>query len=142
VANALSRFFEPSTRGRVDAGLLVLRLGFGLTLAFGHGLSKFLALGKFIESVAKHGFPLPEVMAPLAMLSELAGGILLALGLVTRPAATFVIATMLGAAFQVHAHDPFSKKELAFAYALVAAVLFVTGPGRHSLDARIEARRR
>ena len=142
MANALSRFFEPSTRGRVDAGLLVLRIGVGLTLALEHGLSKLLALEKFIASVTRHGFPLPQIFGPLAMLSEFAGGLLLAVGLATRPAATFVIATMLGAAFKVHAHDPFSKKELAFAYALVAAVLFVTGPGRHSLDARIEARRR
>ena len=104
-------------------------------------LGKNVTLGKFIKSVTKQGFPLPEVMAPIAMLSELLGGLLLAFGLFTRPAATFVIATMLGAAFQAHAHDPFSKKELALAYALVAAVLLVTGPGRYSLDARIEKRR-
>ena len=109
--NALTRFLKPSTRGSIDAGLLLLRLGFGLTLAFGHGLNKALALGKFIKSVTRHGFPIPEIMGPLAMLSELAGGILLALGLFTRPAAGFVIATMLGAAFVAHGGDPFSKKE-------------------------------
>ena len=97
--NALTRFLKPSTRGSIDAGLLLLRLGFGLTLAFGHGINKALALGKFIKSVTRHGFPLPEIMGPLAMLSELVGGTLLALGLFTRPAAGFVIATMLGAAF-------------------------------------------
>ena len=140
--SALSRFVRPSTRGRFDAGLLALRLGFGLTLAFGHGLDKALALGKFMQSVARHGFPVPEVMAPLAMLSELVGGIFLALGLYTRPASAFVIFTMLGAAFVVHGGDPFSKKETALAYALVAFVLIVTGPGRYSLDARLERRRR
>jgi len=138
---ALSRFSRPSARGNTDAGLLLLRLGFGLTLAFGHGLGKLLALGKFIDSVARHGFPLPQVMGPLAMASEFAGGILLSLGLFTRPAAVCVIATMLGAAFQVHGASPFAKKELALAYALVALVLAVTGPGRHSLDARLEKRR-
>ena len=141
MADALSRFVKPSTRGRMDAGLLVLRLGFGLTLATKHGLAKLLDLEKFIGSVARHGFPLPEVFGPLAMLSEFAGGLLLAVGFLTRPAATFVLATMLGAALKVHAHDPFSKKELAFAYALVAVVLLVTGPGRYSLDARVEGRR-
>jgi putative oxidoreductase len=114
-----------------------LRLGFGLTLAFGHGVSKLFKLEKFIASVARHGFPLPEVTAPIAMLTELVGGVLLALGLATRPAAIFVIATMLGAALKVHAVDPFSKKELALAYALVAVVLIFTGPGRYSLDARL-----
>jgi putative oxidoreductase len=139
--SALTRFLKPSARGNADLGLLLLRLGFGLTLAFGHGLGKALALGKFIKSVTRHGFPLPEVTAPLAMLSELAGGLLLALGLYTRPAACFVIATMLGAAFVAHGGDPFSKKEPALAYALVALVLLVTGPGRHSLDARLAKRR-
>jgi len=139
--SALGRFLKPSIRGNADLGLLLLRLGFGLTLAFGHGLNKALALGKFIRNVTKHGFPLPELMGPLAMASELVGGLLLALGLFTRPAALFVIATMLGAAFVVHGGDPFSKKEPALAYALVAAVLLVAGPGRHSLDARLAKRR-
>lgn len=139
--SALSRFLKPSARGNPDAGLLLLRLGFGLTLAFGHGLNKALELGKFIDSVARNGFPFPQLMGPIAMLSEFAGGILLALGLFTRPAALCVVGTMLGAAFQVHGASPFSKKELALAYALVAAVLLVTGPGRHSLDARLDKRR-
>jgi putative oxidoreductase len=135
--NGLSRFLRPSVRGNTDLGLLALRLGFGLTLAFGHGLPKLITFEKHVSSVTKHGFPLPEVMAAISMLSELAGGILLGLGLLTRPAAVFVISTMLGAAFVVHSGDPFKKKELAFAYALVAVVLLVAGPGRHSLDARL-----
>ncbi len=137
MAKVLTRLLKPSARGKVDLGLLVLRLGFGLSLAFSHGLSKLLSLEKFVGSVTKHGFPLPEVMAPLAMASELVGGLLLALGLATRPAALFVTATMLAAAFKVHAADPFAKKELALAYALVAIVVFVAGPGRHSVDARL-----
>ena len=139
--SALSRLFRPSSRGKVDLGLLVLRLGFGLTLAFGHGFGKLTNPGKFLGSVTRHGFPLPEVMAPIAMLSEFVGGILIALGLATRPAAVFVIATMLGAAFVAHGGDPFSKKESALVYALAALVILVAGPGRYSLDARLEKRR-
>ena len=139
--SALSRLFRPSTRGQVDLGLLLLRVGFGLTLAFGHGLGKLTNPQKFLGSVTRHGFPLPEVMAPIASLSEFVGGILLAIGLATRPAAVFVIGTMLGAAFVVHGGDPFSKKESALAYALAAVVILVAGPGRYSVDARLEKRR-
>jgi putative oxidoreductase len=139
--SALSRFLRPSTRGKTDLGLLFLRLGFGLTLAFGHGFGKLNNPQKFLGSVTRHGFPLPEVMAPIAMLSEFAGGLLIAVGLATRPAALFVIGTMLGAAFVAHGGDPFSKKESALAYALAALVVLVAGPGRYSLDARLEKRR-
>ena len=139
--SALSRFLRPSSRGNVDLGLLLLRAGFGLTLAFGHGIGKLINPQKFLGSVTRHGFPLPEVMAPIAALSEFVGGILLAIGLATRPAAVFVIATMLGAAFVAHGGDPFSKQESALAYALAALVVLVAGPGRYSLDARLEKRR-
>ena len=135
--NVFVRFLKPSVRGKSDAGLLLLRLAVGLTLAFNHGLPKLLSLEKFVRNVTKHGFPVPELLAPLAMLSELAGGLLIALGLLTRAASLFVLATMLGAALVVHRADPFSKKELALAYALVAVVLLVAGPGRLSLDARL-----
>jgi putative oxidoreductase len=127
--------------GGADYALLALRLSFGLTLAFAHGLGKITGLGNFIGTVARRGIPLPEVFGPAAALSEFAGGILLAIGLFTRPAAAFVLVTMLVAGFYVHAADPFSRKELAFAYAFVAVALILAGPGRFSLDARLLTRR-
>ncbi|MBL0062594.1 MAG: hypothetical protein IPP40_14190 [bacterium] len=41
-------------------GLLVMRLIAGLGLAFGHGINKDAAPEKFIEGVAKIGFPYPD----------------------------------------------------------------------------------
>jgi putative oxidoreductase len=117
-------------------GLLILRLWFGLVLAFGHGLSKLLSLDTFITSVGNRGIPLPEVAAPIAMLSEFLGGILLALGLFTRLAVASIVATMLVATFWVHLNDPFPKKEFALAYLVGALVILVSGPGRYSIDAR------
>lgn len=119
----------------LDLGLLVLRLGFGLTLAFSHGFGKVSALGKFVDGVAARGMPAPWVLGPAAALSEFAGGILLAIGLFTRPSALFVLVTMLVAAFHIHAADPFSKKELAIMYALASAAILIAGPGRFSVDA-------
>ena len=140
VSSALRRSRSPSPQG-ADAALLVLRLAFGLGIALGHGLGKIGNLGGFIGNVARQGVPLPEVLGPAAALSELVGGILLAIGLFTRPAAVFVLATMLVAGFHIHAADPFPKKELAFAYAFVSIALLLAGPGRFSLDARIFGRR-
>lgn len=131
-----------TTPWSADVGLLVLRVGFGLGLAWGHGLAKILALGTFAESVASRGIPLPWVLGPAAALAEFAGGILVALGLVTRAAAAAMLATMLVAAFHIHAADPFKKKELALAYATAALVVSIAGPGRLSLDARLFGRGR
>jgi putative oxidoreductase len=120
-----------------ELSLLVLRAGFGLSMALGHGLPKLSQLSGFTANVAQMGFPLPAVFGPAAALSELFGGLLLALGLFTRAAAASVLITMLVAAFWVHANDPFQKKELAFAYALVALFFVFYGPGKRSVDAAI-----
>lgn len=126
-----------STPRSADLGLLIVRLWFGLVLCFGHGLSKLTAPGKFLASVEARGFPAPEILGVLAIVSEFFGGLLLALGLLTRPAALFVLMTMLVAAFFVHADDPFSKKEFALAYGMAAFALLVSGAGRYSVDARL-----
>jgi putative oxidoreductase len=68
------------------------------------------------------------------VLSEFVGGLLLALGLLTRPAATFVLITLTVAAVDIHSGDPFAKRELALAYAVVALSLMLGGGGRYSLD--------
>ena len=117
----------------IDLGLLVLRLWFGLVMAFGHGLGKVLNLRGFIAGVERAGFVLPQLLGPLAAASELVGGLLIAVGFFARSGALFLLGTMLGAAFVRHAHDPFARKELALAYGVVALVVLVAGPGRYTL---------
>lgn len=124
-----------------DAGLLLLRLWFGIVLALGHGLGKVGNLEKFLSSVSNMGFPLPALTGTFAALSEFVGGLMLALGLFARPAAAAVAITMLSAAFVVHADDPFMKKEFALAYGAVAACILISGAGRFSLDRWLSKRR-
>ena len=120
-----------------DIGLLFLRIGMGLFIAFGHGLSKFPISEGFIQGVGELGFPFPAFFAWSAALSEFVGGIFIAIGLLTRPAAFFVTFTMLVAGFLRHADDPFSVKEKTFLFAFIAIFLLLVGPGRYSVDARI-----
>ena len=121
---------------RADVGDLFLRAFAGLTMAITHGLPK---LGDeyfkmMVGAASSAGFPAPTFFAWAATLSELAGGLLLALGLLTRHAAFFLASTMAVAAFRIHASDPFAKKEMALLYLAIAVCYLLRGAGRLSVD--------
>ena len=122
--------------------LLALRLWVGLNFAFAHGLGKIRDPQAFLDSAGLQRFPMHEVLGWFAMLSEFAGGLLIAVGLFTRTAAGAIALTMLGAAFVVHAADPWGRKEFALTYAVACLVLIVMGAGHFSLDRWLAARRR
>jgi putative oxidoreductase len=77
-------------------------------------------------------------MAVLAGASELAGGLFLALGFLTPLAGAGVIGIMVNAMVTAHSgNGPWAAKggwELELTYAVVAAAVVFTGPGRYSLD--------
>ncbi len=118
-----------------DVGLLILRVGFGCIMAFSHGLGKVPPPDGFVGGVASLGFPAPGLFAWAAGLAEFVGGLLLALGLWTRPAATFLLTTMLVAVFIRHGADPFARQELGLLYGLFSLCVMLTGSGRFGLDA-------
>ncbi|MEQ9591100.1 MAG: DoxX family protein [Cyclobacteriaceae bacterium] len=117
-----------------DAGLLILRIGAGLFMAFGHGLGKMPPSEGLIKSTGELGFPLPVFFAWMAGISEFAGGLLIAAGIFTRPAAFLWICTMSTAAFLRHADDPFGSKEKALLYLTIGLCLFLAGGGKYSLS--------
>jgi putative oxidoreductase len=123
-------------------GLLALRLFAGLAIAFGHGVGKLPPTEGFVEATANVGFPLPVVFAWAAGLSEFLGGLLVALGLMTRPASLFLLITMLVAAFGAHGGEPFGDKEMALLYGAVFLCTLLAGSGRFGLDRFLAPRRR
>jgi putative oxidoreductase len=126
----------------MDTGLLILRLVVGLILA-GHGAQKLFGLfggygiagtGGWLESI---GFRPGRAMAVLVGLAELAGGLGLALGLLTPLSAAIVIGTMAVAVWTHSAHGLWSTGggyELPLINAVVAVALGFTGAGSISLD--------
>lgn len=126
---------------RPALGLLVLRLTAGLALALNHGLGKLPPSDGFIQGVAGMGLPLPLLFAWAAALSESLGGLLLAAGLATRPAAAAILGTMTTAVLVAHAGDPIAKREPALLFGAVALLFLLTGPGRYALDTLLAKRR-
>jgi len=117
-------------------GLLVLRVAAGLMMMT-HGYGKIFEEGrmeKFATGVSELGFPAAGLFAWIAALSELVGGLCLALGLGTRISAALIAGTMFVAAFIRHAPDPFAKKELALLYLAVMIFFALYGGGKWAVE--------
>lgn len=117
-----------------NPGLLILRVFIGAALLT-HGWGKmFGGLEQFTGFVASLGVPAPQVMAFLAAFSESFGAILLAVGLLSRPAAFLIVCTMAVAVFGAHKGQPFAVQEAAWLYLVPALFFLLKGAGKWSLD--------
>ena len=124
--------------GRVAIGVCFMIHAFGKLGWVGSG-----SLDGFARWLADLGVPMPAVQARMAMLSELVGGALLALGLATRPACVVLIATMLvagivghrGAGYLITNNPP--GAEYTINLAVVCLMFLLIGPGAISLDAML-----
>ncbi|MEC0207811.1 DoxX family protein [Paenibacillus ehimensis] len=128
-------------------GLLLIRLVVGL-LFIGHGAQKLFGwfggygpkgTGGWMESV---GIKPGVVMAVLAGVMELLGGVLFAAGLLTPLAAALIAAAMLGAIVKVHGPNGLWSTANGYEYPLVLLVIAIgvalTGAGAYSLDALLK----
>jgi putative oxidoreductase len=120
----------------VDLGLLVLRLGLGVPMLTLHGwgkLSSLLAGEARIPDVLGIGSMATLI---LAVLAEFVGSALVILGLWTRLAAAFLIATMGCAFVLVHklALTGGNSGEKALVYLAGFLVIFFAGAGKYSFD--------
>lgn len=102
-----------------------------------HGFPKFQ---KVLNGEFQFGDPLGigvEASLILAAFAEFICSILLILGLTTRFALVPLMVTMLVAWQIAHGDDPFSTQEKSIFYLLVYVTLFITGPGKYSLDQKL-----
>ena len=128
----------------MQLGLLVIRTVFGLLMA-GHGAQKLFGwfgghglngTGGFFASL---GFRPGKLFAFAAGASELAGGLLVALGLLGPVGPALMIAVMIVAAITVHWKNGLfvtsNGIEVPLVYATTALGLALAGFGAYSLDA-------
>jgi putative oxidoreductase len=124
--NSLNRFADPV--------YCIMRLLIGL-MFFCHGAQK--VLGWF----PKPGQPpaSPDMLMTVGGWIELICGLLIAIGLLTRPAAFLASGMMAVAYFMAHASGGFfplvNRGEIAVVYAWLFFFMFFYGPGRFSVDA-------
>ena len=127
-----------------NSALFLGRVAIGLCFVT-HGLGKLGVVGTgnmqgFVEYLESLGVPMAPLQARMAMMSEIGGGSLLALGLLTRPACLLLIFTMIvagrlghkGAGYLITNNPP--GAEYTINLAVICAVFFLTGPGVISLD--------
>jgi putative oxidoreductase len=122
-----------------NIAILLLRVTIGIIL-FGAGAGKvFSWFGGFGLQMTLHYFAQMGFSAPLAYLStftELIGGLLLILGLLTRPAAFAVMINMIVATVVTLPKGFFvGMAAYPFTLAIVAFVILLTGPMAYSIDA-------
>jgi len=139
VKKILSWVFGGTGDGNI--GLLLLRVFAGAAMMT-HGVPKLLGGAETWRGVgsvlAGIGVPGPAVFwGFMAAVSEGAGGLALALGLATRPAAAMIAFTMTVASFVAHRGDPFAKRELALLFLFVGLLYLFKGGGRYSADRAI-----
>ena len=122
--------------GRVAIGICFMTHAFGKLGWVGSG-----SLDGFARWLSDLGVPMPAIQARMAMLSELIGGAMLALGLGTRPACVVLIGTMLvagivghrGAGYLITNNPP--GGEYTINLAVICLMFLLIGPGAISLDA-------
>ncbi len=127
-----------------NSALCAARVAIGVCFVI-HGLGKLGLVGTgnmqgFVEWLESLGVPMAPVQARMAMLSEITGGSLLTLGLLTRPACLLLIFTMLvagrighkGAGYLITNNPP--GAEYTINLAVICGLFLALGPGMYSLD--------
>ena len=130
----------------MDTGLLLARMVLGLLMA-AHGAQKLFGwfggyglagTGGFFESL---GFRPGRLFAAAAGSTELAGGLLVAAGLLGPLGPALILATMIVAIATVHWQNGVSAQnngvELPLLYLVAAVVFALTGFGAYSFDAAL-----
>ncbi len=145
-----TRLFIPALGGFYDAvsglGYPLIRFFTGLIL-MPHGAGKLFGWfgGRGIEGTAagfaKMGLEPALPLATLVGVTEFFGGLFLAIGLLTRPAAVGMIAIMAVAVFQVHLKNGFfwfnGGYEYPLLWGMIGIAILFRGGGALSVDRKI-----
>ena len=132
-------------RGSQDAVLAIGRICLALIFIVS-GFNKMFTMPAFAAMMARKGMPLAEITPILAVIIELGGGLVLAIGLETRLMATLfamyvVAATLISHSFWTMDDPALRAANAVHFYKNIAIIggfllLTATGGGLYSLDGR------
>ncbi len=141
-----SRLYVPALGSLYESlepfALPLLRVVMGLTL-FPHGAQKAFGwfggagFAKFTQIFDTVGYKPGAFWVTVVMLTEMVGGLCLALGLFTRVAALFIVIFMINAVNFTSAKGFFWTQgglEYSLLIGVVALVFLIRGGGKYSLD--------
>lgn len=136
----LQRLKSTDLKEFVNTGvsLLVFRVLVSFFMFYGHGMGKLMNVfsGNF-----EFGDPIglgPTVSLILAAFAEGICSLLIIAGLYTRAAALVLVINMSVAFLFVHLTQSFDRMEMALLYLVIFLTVFLLGPGKHSLDAKMK----
>jgi putative oxidoreductase len=121
---------------RIDAGLLLLRLGGAFMLFMVHGRPKLL---HYAEELLRIEDPFglgPHIGLWFAIFAEVLCPLLIALGIFTRLACLPILAVLLIALVAVHPDWSLEEGQFAWLLLILFGTLALTGPGRWALANR------
>lgn len=121
-------------------GVPLFRLFLGATLVYGTQDNVFSSarMLEFRDFLAQNGFPFPPFSAWLSAYAQFLCGLLIILGLATRPAAAVMVVNFVVALVMVHRNLPFSANIAPLAMLFGALLLVFHGAGAYSADAVLQ----
>jgi putative oxidoreductase len=124
-------------------GLLLARVGLAAIFLY-TGFNAIQITGQTAEKLATFGYPVPNILAIVAAIAQLAGGVSILLGALTPLGCIALILFLLPVTYSFHLPGLLqgdsgetinALKNLGLVGGLVA--LLFTGPGRFSIDGKI-----
>lgn len=114
-------------------GIVIIRVCTGmLIIMYGKEIFEEGIMTDYTRFLTEKGFPAPGFMAHFAKVTEIVGGVLLILGLLTR--ATVPLMIIMTVVIYYMADGNFFNGGTASDFFLLFLLFFFTGPGRYSLD--------
>ena len=137
-----SRIFATMRAGH-SFGLFVVRIALSGIFLY-TGFENVQQIGETAAQLAKLGYPVAHVLAVVAAIAELGGGISILLGALTPLGCIALILFLLPTTYSFHvpgllAGDPRQIVETLKNAAIIGGLigLMFSGPGRYSIDGRI-----